>query len=228
MSVCLLTDELVHTTPRAASQKPGEGAVSQTKGLQQAELQHTSNKQIDTFYERDCFGSPVVSSPLHFLKPEDRQTPEATHLKYLPTITEALKLQDPLCSQASGQIAETSVMDAFPATDTTAQEIQPQVSREEHLGVDQQGLAPVSREATQAAVQAPSVPSIPNFLVAPFNTAKDSIANGNRDPSTPLTNGPPLPSCFRMEESTPSKSPADSAPDYFPSPEMTQKVRGMV
>ncbi|GAQ78035.1 DNA recombinational repair protein BRCA2 [Klebsormidium nitens] len=218
----------VHNTPRTAT-TPREGAVRQTEGLQQAKLQHASRDRTDTFHEPNCFGSPMVPSPLQSQNPDHgRSSWEATHgraVTHLPTGSDAIRLQDLPSPQASaaGLNVQTPVKDAFPAANITARQIQPQASRDTQLEVDQQDLAFAERKATQAAVQGPFVPSALSLLVAPMSSAENSDPRAKKDPSTPLRNGPSLPSCFRMDESTPSKSPADSAPDYFPSPEMTQK-----
>jgi hypothetical protein len=81
--------------------------------------------------------------------------------------------------------------------------------------------ATVVKRQPLASQQTFSIPSL-SHSVKVSGGVKHGEKQAEKDPST--LKGPALPSCFRMDDSTPTKSPSDSAPDYFPSPEMTQKV----
>lgn len=227
------------------------GAVQQEGDLHPASVASGGAPLRDCLQEGDCFGSPVLSEiPQLSNQDKGRFLEEGRSVSALapvvmpfgsPSATSGTIMQQEHQGREAQEEFElrptsTPKLGSLVAQQTTVgleqappEQISPLPSPQAVVGLDEASPlmrtlpadSTVVKRQPLASQQTISIPSLSNSFKF-SGGLKHGEKQAEKDPST--LKGPALPSCFRMNDSTPTKSPSDSAPDYFPSPEMTQKV----
>jgi hypothetical protein len=224
------------------------GAVQQEEDLHPAGVASGGAPLRDCLPEGDCFGSPVLPEIPQLLNEDKGRFLEKVASALAPVV---MPFGSPSATIGTNMQQEHQGWEAqedFELRPTSTPKLGSLIAQQTAVGLEQappEQISPLPSQAVVAldeasplmralpadatvvkrqplASQQPfTIPSLSNS----FNVSgglKHGEKQAEKDPG--MLKGPALPSCFRMDDSTPTKSPSDSAPDYFPSPEMTQKV----